>query len=157
MALATADDDSGGGVMLQHLAKRRDVETRSISPENFDGAKGGGGRATTGTGAECARDLGVGWKVSPSVEIAGGATFTLAEIAGPAVITHIWLTTHRDNWRRLVLRAYWDGATEPAIEVPWATSSAGWVSCAALVAADRRQPERRVQLVLGDAVPLRRA
>lgn len=104
--------------MLQQLTKRRNVETRSISPENFDGSKGGGARATEGTGAACAVDLGPGWKISPSVEIAAGATFELAAIDGPAVITHIWLTTHRDNWRRLVLRAYWDGADEPAIEVP---------------------------------------
>ena len=94
------------------------TRTRSISPENFDGAKGGGGRATDGTGAACAADLGQGWKVSPSVEIPGGSTFELAAIDGPATITHMWLTTHRDNWRSLVLRAYWDGADEPAIEVP---------------------------------------
>lgn len=93
-------------------------QTWSISPENFDGAKGGGARATEGTGAACAADLGPGWKVSPSVAIDGGATFELAGIDGPATITHIWLTTHRDNWRRLVLRAYWDDADEPAIEVP---------------------------------------
>ena len=96
----------------------RDVETRSISPENFDGAKGGGARATEGTGAACARDLGPGWKVSPSVDIEGGATFEMASIAGAAKITHIWLTTHRNNWRSLVLRAYWDGSAEPAVEVP---------------------------------------
>ncbi len=104
--------------MLRDLARLRDVETRSISPENFDGAKGGGGRATEGTGAACAVDLGQGWKVSPSVDIEAGAVFELAAIDGPAVITHIWLTTHRGNWRRLVLRAHWDGADEPAIEVP---------------------------------------
>lgn len=100
------------------IARLLDVETRSISPENFTGAKGGGGRATEGTGAACARDLGVGWKVSPSVEIAAGETFDLASIEGAGRITHVWLTTHTDNWRRLLLRAYWDGAAEPAIEVP---------------------------------------
>ena len=31
------------------IARLRNVTTRSISPENFDGAKGGGGRATEGT------------------------------------------------------------------------------------------------------------
>ena len=100
------------------IAQLRDVQTRSISPENFDGSKGGGAQASTGTGAASARDLGVGWKVSPSVDIAGGSTFDLAAISGAGRITHIWLTTHRDHWRTLVLRAYWDGATEPAIEVP---------------------------------------
>jgi hypothetical protein len=52
------------------------------------------------------------------VEIAGGGTFEMAAIDGPAVITHVWLTTHRNNWRSLVLRAHWDGSDEPAIEVP---------------------------------------
>lgn len=93
-------------------------QTWSISPENFDGGKGAGGRATEGTGAACAVDLGVGWKISPSVEIPAGDTFELAAIDRAATINHIWLTTHRSNWRRLILRAYWDGAGEPAIEVP---------------------------------------
>lgn len=100
------------------ISALREVRSRSISPENFTGAKGSGGRATEGTGAECARDLGVGWKVSPSVRIGPGETFDLARISGSGRITHIWLTTHTDNWRRLLLRAYWDGHTEPAIEVP---------------------------------------
>ncbi len=59
------------------------------------------------------------WKVSPSVVVPAGETFTLAEIDGAGKITHIWLTAHADDWRRLVLRAYWDGATEPAVEVPY--------------------------------------
>ena len=35
---------------LGGLGRLRRVETRSISPENFDGSPGGGGRATEGTG-----------------------------------------------------------------------------------------------------------
>ena len=66
---------------LSRLSKAR---TRSISPENFTGAKGEGGKATEGTGAGAARDLGQGWKVSPSVKIAAKQVFTLAEITGPA-------------------------------------------------------------------------
>lgn len=107
------------GSDLGSLARLRAVQTRSISPENFDGSPGGGGRATTGTGAACARDLGPGWKISPSVDIAAGETFDLATIDGPGRITHIWITTHQDNWRTLLLRAYWDGAGEPAVEVPY--------------------------------------
>ncbi|HEX7322236.1 MAG TPA: glycoside hydrolase family 172 protein [Mycobacterium sp.] len=103
---------------LRSLARLGGARSRSISPENFDGAKGGGARATEGTGAACAADLGPGWKISPSVDIAGCTTHELAEIDGPALITHIWLTTHNTNWRSLILRAYWDGADEPAIEVP---------------------------------------
>ena len=97
---------------------RPQVRTRSISPENFTGAKGQGARATEGTGAECARDLGAGWKISPSVDVGPGETFDLASIDEPGCITHIWLTTHRNYWRQALLRAYWDGAEEPAIEVP---------------------------------------
>ena len=33
------------------------------------------------------------------------------------MITHFWLTPE-SNWRRLLLRAYWDGADQPAIDVP---------------------------------------
>jgi len=36
--------------------------------------------------AAVARDLGVGWKVSPSVRIPAGATHTLADIDGEGVI-----------------------------------------------------------------------
>jgi hypothetical protein len=100
------------------LARFRDVQTWSISPENPDGSKGGGGRATTGTGAAASRDLGLGWKVSPSVEIGAHQTHTLADIGTGGRITHIWVTTHRSSWRTLILRAHWDGADEPAIEVP---------------------------------------
>ena len=75
------------------IARLRNVTTRSISPENLDGGKGGGGRATEGTGAYAARDLGPGWKVSPSVIIGAGATLPMAAIDGPGTITHIWITT----------------------------------------------------------------
>ena len=109
------------------LAALREVRTRSISPENPDGAVGGGARATEGTGAEAARGLGQGWKVSPSVDVPAGETFTLAQIDEPGVITHLWITTHTDHWRQLVLRAYWDGAEEPAVEVPYGDFFAqGW-------------------------------
>lgn len=104
---------------VSSVSKLRRVQTRSISPENFDGSPGGGGRAIVGTGAAAARDLGQGWKISPSVDIDPGSTFELASISGAGKITHIWITTHTDNWRVLLLRAYWDGAVVPAIEVPY--------------------------------------
>jgi hypothetical protein len=127
---------SGPSGPLAGIAALSSANTRSISPENFDGAKGGGGRATEGTGAHAASDLGQGWKVSPSIEIPAGGTVDLARIDGPAVITHVWLTTHRSNWRRLILRAYWDGADEPAIEVPVGDFfGQGWCSFAQLSSA----------------------
>jgi hypothetical protein len=92
--------------------------TRSISPENPTGAPGSGGGATEGTGAAAARDLGRGWKVSPSIEITAGTTARLAEIDGPGTVQHIWITTHPSHWRSLLLRMHWDGDAEPAVEVP---------------------------------------
>ena len=61
---------NGLGLHLGNLSRLSSARTRSISPENFSGAKGQGGMATEGTGASCARDLGRGWKISPSVRIA---------------------------------------------------------------------------------------
>ncbi len=92
------------------ISRLRNVRTRSISPENHDGAAGGGGRTTEGTGARAARELGPGWKVSPSVVVRAGQTFPFAHIDGAGRITHLWITTHRDHWRTLIIRAYWDGS-----------------------------------------------
>jgi hypothetical protein len=58
-----------------------------------------------------------------------GETKVLADIKGPAVINHIWLTFNeaRPNWLEasgsarpdeIVLRMYWDDAKEPAVEAP---------------------------------------
>ena len=99
------------------LYRLSSAETRSISPENFTGEKGRGGMATEGTGANAARDLGRGWKVSPSVRIEPGQTFTLADIRGGGAIQHIWMTP-TGNWRFSILRMYWDGETTPSVEVP---------------------------------------
>src|SRR5215472_14843714 len=62
---------------LSNLFRLSPAKSRSISPENFNGAKGAGGKATTGTGAGPARDLGQTWKISPSVVIKAGQTFTI--------------------------------------------------------------------------------
>ncbi|MGN8769085.1 glycoside hydrolase family 172 protein [Paenibacillus barengoltzii] len=103
---------------LGNLYRLSPAKTRSISAENFTGAKGQGGMATEGTGAECARDLGQGWKVSPSVNIAPGQAFTVAEIDGPGAVQHIWLTCFPDSWRHLILRMYWDDEVDPSVETP---------------------------------------
>jgi len=61
--------------------------------------------------------------------ITPGETRVLADIQGPAVIRHIWLTFSeaRPNWleangsaapNEIVLRMYWDGAKTPAVEAP---------------------------------------
>jgi len=108
---------NGLGLHLGNLARLSTAQTRSISPENFDGAKGHGGAATDGTGARAARDLGQGWKISPSVRIAAGQTFQIAAIDGPGAIQHIWLTP-TGAWRSSILRVYWDGQVQPSVECP---------------------------------------
>lgn len=103
---------------LMRLAIPTGSISRSISPENFDGTKGGGGAAVEGAAAAAASRLGRGWKVSPCINIAPGETAEIAAIAGSGVIQHLWMTTHRDSWRSLLLRIYWEGSPLPAVEVP---------------------------------------
>jgi len=93
------------------------AKSRSISPENFTGDKGKAGMATEGTGENAAKDLGQGWKVSPSIVIKRKTTFTLAEIKGPGCIQQIWMTP-TGKWRNSILRFYWDDEAEPSVEVP---------------------------------------
>ena len=100
-----------------NLYRVSSAESRSISPENFTGAKGAGGMATNGTGAHAAADLGRGWKVSPSVRIKAHTTFTLAEITGSGCIHQIWMTP-TGNWRTSILRCYWDDEPTPSVECP---------------------------------------
>lgn len=102
---------------MGHLARLSSAQTRSISPENFTGEKGRGAMATKGTGAHRARELGVGWKVSPSVVIRAGTTFELADIGGPGAIQHIWMTP-TGRWRLAILRIYWDDQEQPSVECP---------------------------------------
>ncbi len=109
---------NGLGLGLGNLARLSSAVTRSISPENFTGEPGKGGMAVEGTGAAAARDLGQGWKVSPSIKIAPQETAILADIRGAGVIQHIWITTHVSNWRRLILRFYWEDDQQPAVAVP---------------------------------------
>ncbi|MBP1649158.1 MAG: hypothetical protein H6Q30_2603 [Bacteroidetes bacterium] len=117
---------------LSTLSRLSHAKTRSISPENFTGEKGKGGMATEGTGSRAARGLGQGWKVSPSVRIDSGTTFTLAEITGPGAIQHIWMTP-TGKWRFSILRFYWDGEKEPSVEVPVGDFFAnGWGSFAGI-------------------------
>jgi len=102
---------------MSNIYRLSDAKTRSISPENFTGAKGKGGMATEGTGKGPSRDLGQGWKVSPSVVIKAHTTFTVAEIDGSGSIQHIWMTP-TGNWRNSIIRFYWDGETTPSVEAP---------------------------------------
>ncbi len=108
---------NGLHMSLGNLSRLSDAKTRSISAENFTGEKGKGGMATEGTGKGAARELGQKWKVSPSVRLKAGTTFTLADIAGPGAIQQIWFTP-TGHWRFLIVRMYWDGEPEPSVECP---------------------------------------
>ncbi len=107
----------GLGMNLGNLSRLSTAKSRSISPENLTGEKGGGAMATEGTGANASRDLGKGWKVSPSVVIEPGETFTLANIRDQGAIQQIWMTP-TGNWRFSILRIYWDDEEVPAVECP---------------------------------------
>jgi len=107
----------GLNLNLGNLCRVSKAQSRSISPENFTGEKGKGGMATEGTNKAAARDLGQGWKVSPSVAIKAKSTFTLATIEGPGAIQQIWMTP-TGTWRFEILRFYWDDETKPSIECP---------------------------------------
>ena len=67
------------------------ARTRSISAENPNGEKGKGGLAQTGTQAQQARNLGVGWKISPFQEAKPHETIVLADIEGPGAIQCKWM------------------------------------------------------------------
>src|SRR5450432_304300 len=111
------DKYNGIDAGLSNLYRLSDAKSRSISPENFSGEKGKAGMAIKGTGESASRELGKGWKVSPSVEIKAHSTFTIAEMEGPGSIQHIWMTP-TGTWRNAILRFYWDDEKTPSVEVP---------------------------------------
>lgn len=108
---------NGLGMNIGNLSLLSDAKSRSISPENFTGEKGKGAMATEGTGSGCARDLGRGWKVSPSIDIASGEERVLADISGSGAIQQIWMTPG-GNWRFSIIRIYWDDQEQPSVECP---------------------------------------
>ena len=110
--------------MIPHdLFLSSNAQSRSISAENPDGSLHNGGRATSETTlnprkAQNARDLGPGWKVSPCIDLMAGDSFTFADITGPGIIRHIWITVRKEHLRNLRLEVFWDDATAPSICVP---------------------------------------
>jgi Protein of unknown function (DUF2961) len=56
-----------------------------------------------------------------AVPVEPGATATLLDVTGAGVITHIWFTINspdQHHLKNLVLRAWWDGESNPSVEVP---------------------------------------
>ncbi|NLG99979.1 MAG: DUF2961 domain-containing protein [Chloroflexi bacterium] len=55
------------------------------------------------------------------LSIVRGTTETLLDVEGPGCITHIWMTAHSLEpfyLRKLVLKMYWDGESQPSVLVP---------------------------------------
>ena len=104
---------------LDNLFLLSNAKSRSISPENPTGEKGGGAMCELedGAAAPAARDLGKGWKVNPYIRIPEHSTVTIAEIEGPGCIQHIWMTPSK-SWRNIIIRFYWDDEENPSVEAP---------------------------------------
>ena len=85
-------------------------ETRWLTPENPDGARGAAGKTNFGRkGAACRGAL------------KAGETWVIGEGEGNGTIRRMWITISSmdpEYLRGIVLRMYWDGATKPAVEVP---------------------------------------
>jgi len=104
--------------MLSELTKKKNIRSFSVCAENLTGEKGKGGMAVEGTASHAARELGQGWKVNPYLNIAAGERLELANIKGQGSIRHMWFTDSAKAARQLILRIYFDGHTNPAVEAP---------------------------------------
>ena len=93
------------------------AETRSISAENPTGEKGNGAKAVPDADGPASM-LGQGWKVRPCITLEPASTTVLADIEGPGIIQHIWITVDPKAYRDTILRFYWDDEPSPSIEVP---------------------------------------
>jgi hypothetical protein len=109
-------------VFLDSLYQKRDAESRSITAENPKGEKGKGAMEIPpkwkGEGWNPARELGQGWKVRPCITLQGKSTETIADIEGPGIIRHIWITISEKFYRNIVIRIYWNGQKSPSVECP---------------------------------------
>lgn len=104
---------------LSALSLLFDAESRAITPENPEGKPGKGGSCELedGSAMAAARELGKGWKVNPYVRIEAGQILEIADIEGPGMIQHIWMTP-TGKWRNVILRMFWDDQEVPSVECP---------------------------------------
>lgn len=119
---------------LGRISKLSKAQTRSISPENVYGEKGKGamalpdgtlqadvariGQNAYGEKRGFAKELGLGWKVRPSISLPAKSTTTIMDVDGPGVIRHMWFTFNAAHYRDIIIRIYWDNETEPSVEAP---------------------------------------
>ena len=102
---------------LGSLHMLSNAKTRSICAENPRGEVGGGAKAIPNAN-DAGSELGQGWKIRPCITLPANSTTTLAEIAGPGTIQHIWITSDPVSYRDCILRFYWDAEPSPSVEVP---------------------------------------
>lgn len=112
MTMSEFNDMNGNNWCLHRLS---DAKSRSISPENRTGEKGCGGMALPNENWP-ARNIGVGWKCAPFIEIEPGETAVLADIEDEGLIQSMWITGAVD--RGLILRMHWDNQKNSSVEVP---------------------------------------
>lgn len=103
--------------MLNNLTCKKNIRTFSVSPENLTGEKGKGGMAVEGSASDAARELGPGWKVNPFLVCQPGETVVLADVQGQGAVKHFWITDNAKS-RVLILRIFFDGHKNPAVEAP---------------------------------------
>jgi hypothetical protein len=85
------------------------IDSRAATFENPTGARGAGGTAHGGR------------KGAPYRRLTAGERVVLADIEGPGVIRHMWMTFlpgPPEQMRSLVFEVFYDGADEPSVAVP---------------------------------------
>jgi hypothetical protein len=101
---------TSGATVDRPVYELDDLEMRWATPENPTAARGVGGQANCGRkGAACRGAL------------KRGETWVIAESQGMGTVRRIWMTMSDRTpalMRGIVLRMYWDGASEPAVEAP---------------------------------------
>jgi hypothetical protein len=101
--------------------------TRQVSPENPTGRRNDGARWVPDPAdpdlphSALAARLGPGFKVRPFISVPAGQRRTVAELSGAGVITNFFITSNVPDLGGLRLRAWWDGAAEPAVDVSLAS------------------------------------
>ena len=123
VALAGHAPETGGRARRLHGMWRRDtladfmnpsvidtsLDSRAVSFENPSGARGSGGTAANGR------------KGAPSQVVGAGERVLLADIGGPGVLRHLWMTVlpaPPERLRKLRIEVFYDGADEPSVSVP---------------------------------------
>ena len=85
------------------------LDSRACTFENPTGARGAGGTAAGGR------------KGAPFRQLDPGEEVTLADIEGPGVVRHVWMTfppAPPEVMRAMVIEVFYDGADEPSVSVP---------------------------------------